>query len=53
MGFMPEKAVWQLCGGWIGVCHQRVRGSQLAREEAVSAAQVTDGEAWIKAVAAE
>lgn len=33
-------------------CHQRVRGSQLAREEAVSAAQVTDGEAWIKAVAA-
>lgn len=28
-----------------------MRGSQLIREEAGSIAQVTDGEAWIKAVA--
>lgn len=25
MGFVPEKAVWQLCGGWIGVSSEGER----------------------------
>lgn len=41
-----ESAVWQLCGGWIG-CERQPAG----QGQAISTAQVTDGEVRIRPVA--
>lgn len=41
-----ESSVWQLCGGWIG-CERQPAG----QGQAISTAQVTDGEVRIRAVA--
>lgn len=41
-----ESSVWQLCGGWIG-CERQPAG----QGQAISTAQVTDGEVRIRPVA--